>query len=526
MIALSSALAIAAGLTVAVAPPVSAADSMTYLDGMTKARDVAAGGGKVFVSGDDQIIVADSRGTITNTINDLPGASGLAMTPDNTRMFVALSGAQQVAEIDTDSLAVIRRIDVAPHPCPSNLTLSGDRLWVGYGCGNTFNGGAFGLDLSAAAPGPTPVVGNIYNAPLVAAAGGTLAVGETGLSACDLMMYDVSGTNPVQRGIVNGFENSLVMSDLAITSDGSMVILNNLDGWDTTSLTKTLSFEGGANSVAISPDGTHLATTQTTGTGITMYDMGTTAQTYRVFSSYASPVTGTLAFSGTDVFAVLEETTSQRRLRLWRAEGATLPGSTLELTAPSTGTALVPITATGTLTLADGSAPGPQPLVVTRKLSDGTSTTIPGVTTTADGAVTFTDTPPISGSITYEALWDGNADFRWSRTSTTVTVARHPSSITLSGPKTGTVGKQLSFSGVLDAGDQTPPPGAFLVVYRTVPDGDLQLVGTVNTNSDGSFGFVDTPTVGGEHMYEVRWNGTNVFMYTRGTHNVTVRGRP
>ncbi len=64
------------------------------------------------------------------------------------------------------------------------------------------------------------------------------------------------------------------------------------------------------------------------------------------------------------------------------------------------------------------------------------------------------------------------------------------------------------------------------MVYRTVSGGNLQLVGTVNTNSEGSFGFVDTPTVGGQHMYEVRWDGKNVFMYTSGTHNVTVRGRP
>ncbi|WP_090931474.1 YncE family protein [Nonomuraea jiangxiensis] len=526
MIALSSALAIAAGLTVAVAPAASAADSMVYLDGMKDARDVAAAGGKVFVAGDDEIIVTDSRGTITDTISDLPGAAGLAVTPDNKRAFVALSGAQQVLELDTDSLAVIRRIDVAPYPCPWNLTLSDNRLWVGYGCGNTFNGGVFGLDLSAAAPVPVPVVANIYNAPLVAAAGGTLAVGETGLSACDLMVYDVNGTTPVRRGVINGFDNSLVIYDLVITSDGSTVILNNLDGWDTTSLTKAFSFPGGAGSVAISPDGAHLAATGTTGYDITMFDMGTRAQTYRIFASYASPVIGTLAFSGVDVFTVLEEVTSQRRLRLWRAEGATLPGSTLKLSAPPTGTALVPLTATGTLTLADGSAPGPQPLVVTRKLPDGTSTTIPGVTTAADGTYTFTDTPPVSGTITYDVFWNGNADFRWSRTSAAVTAARHPSSITLSGPKTGTVGKQLSFSGVLDAGDQTPPSGALLVVYLTVSDGNLEFVGTVNTNSDGSFAFVDTPAVGGEHVYEVRWDGTNVFEYTRGTHNVTVRGRP
>jgi hypothetical protein len=257
-----------------------------------------------------------------------------------------------------------------------------------------------------------------------------------------------------------------------------------------------------------------------------MYDMRTTTQTYRTSASGAWLVTGTLAFSGADVYGVLEEQTSARRLRLWRAEGAALPASTLVLTAPSTGTALVPFTATGRLALADGSAPGAQPLVVTRKLPDGASATIADVTTDADGAFTFTDTPPVSGAITYDVLWGGNSDFRWSRALATITVAKHPSSIILSGPETGVVGKQLAFSGVLDAGHQTPPPGALIVVLRTVPDGGLQVVGTVNTNSDGSFGFVDTPAVGGEYTYEARWDGNKVFMYTRGTHKITVRGRP
>ncbi|MER6950709.1 hypothetical protein ABT294_42495 [Nonomuraea sp. NPDC000554] len=47
-----------------------------------------------------------------------------------------------------------------------------------------------------------------------------------------------------------------------------------------------------------------------------------------------------------------------------------------------------------------------------------------GVRAGPDGAFTFADIPSVSGAITYDVLWNGNSNFRWSRTLATVTVAR------------------------------------------------------------------------------------------------------
>jgi DNA-binding beta-propeller fold protein YncE len=82
-----------------------AADSTTYLNGATVGGDVAAGAGKVFVAANDRIILANARGELTGAITGLSGVVGLAMTPDGTRLYAALSGSKQVAEIDTADLS-------------------------------------------------------------------------------------------------------------------------------------------------------------------------------------------------------------------------------------------------------------------------------------------------------------------------------------------------------------------------------------------------------------------------------------
>jgi YVTN family beta-propeller protein len=197
-------LAVAAGLVVAVAPVATAADSTTYLNGVTGGGDVAAGGGKVFVAGNDRIVVADTRGALTGAITGLSGAVGLAVTPDGTRLYAALSGSNEVAEIDTAALTIARRIALAAYPCPSHLSLSGSRLWVGYGCAPTWDGGILSLDLSATAPQPVRIATGLSGPPMVAAAGSTLVAGETGISPGDLRVYDVSADPATLRGVIDG----------------------------------------------------------------------------------------------------------------------------------------------------------------------------------------------------------------------------------------------------------------------------------------------------------------------------------
>jgi hypothetical protein len=356
-------------------------------------------------------------------------------------------------------------------------------------------------------------------------------------------VYDVSADPATLRGVIDGHTHFLgYLNDLAITPDGSMAISAFdspyvFNGWDTTSLTKVgtygaePTFPGHPQAVAISPDGAYVAGGRAsgrlalTGPDVALYDAATTAKTYTNENPVGELVQGSLTFSGTDLFGVLREPHNGPR-HLWRLHGATLPASTLTLTAPSTATALEPLTMTGRLTLPDGSAPGAQPLVVTRRLPDGTRATLADATTAADGTFTITDSPPVSGEISYDVLWDGSSAFRWSTASVTVTVAKRQSSLTLSGPATGIAGKQLRFSGALDTGGHAAT-NASLTVLRTVSNRN----GTVTTTlpavalaSDGSFSFADTPTAGGQYTYTVQWAGDDAFLPAQASHDVTVRG--
>ncbi|NYF38224.1 YncE family protein [Streptosporangium sandarakinum] len=102
------------GMLTVAAPAASAADTTTDL-GVTfdsYTADLAVGGGRVFVSADDRIIVADTGGNLTG----LSGVRELAMNTDDTRLYAALTGSNEVAEIDTASLPVTRRIDLSAHP--------------------------------------------------------------------------------------------------------------------------------------------------------------------------------------------------------------------------------------------------------------------------------------------------------------------------------------------------------------------------------------------------------------------------
>jgi hypothetical protein len=122
-------------------------------------------------------------------------------------------------------------------------------------------------------------------------------------------------------------------------------------------------------------------------------------------------------------------------------------------------------------------------------------------------------------------LWDGSTAFRWSSAAVTVTVAKHPASLTLTGPATGIAGKQLTLSGVLST---AVPVSASLTVLRTVSNRN----GTVTTelapvavSGDGSFRFTDTPPVGGAYTYAMRFAGDATFAPAEASHSLTVRGR-
>ncbi|MFI7426007.1 hypothetical protein ACIBPB_03370 [Micromonospora sp. NPDC049836] len=540
--AVASALVATAGL-VAVVAPARAADTSTVLQGVKFVKDIAAANGRLFISGNDRIAVTDESGSTVGAITGLAEPYGLAVTPDGSRLYAALNGSNEIAEIDTAALTVTRRFDLAAYPYPTYLSLAGDRLWVGHGPTNSWSGGVVGLDLSTTTPEPVRIASGLYGPPMIAAGGSTVVAGENGISPADLNVYDVSTTPATLRGVIDGHTFRLGrLRDITITADGSKAITAfdepfRYDIWDTTSLTRVgaygeePTFVGFPHAVALSADGAHVIGARASrdqielaGPRIAVYDAATTTRLHTADNPAGQVVEGALTFSGTDAFTVLFDM-STGRYTLWRLRGATLAPSSVTATAPATGTALVPLTVTGRLTLSDGSAPGAQPLLVTRRHPDGTSAALAPLTTATDGTFSITDTPPVGGTLQYEVLWDGNSAFRWSQATVTVEVARQPSTLTLTGPSTATSSRHLRFSGVLQTPGRPIAPGTTLTVWRVLNGEDISTVylPAVTPAADGTFQFTDTPGAAGQYTYTVQWDGDQTFTYARTSHVVTVR---
>ncbi|MER6583683.1 hypothetical protein, partial [Nonomuraea sp. NPDC001023] len=240
------------GLLTVTAPAASAAGTPTDLGvADSYAADLAVGGGRVFVPAGDRIIVADTDGNLTDgVVTGLPGVQQLAVNVDGTRLYAALTASNEVAEIDTASLAVTRRIDLSAHPCPSTLALLGERLWVGHGCDNG-TGGVVGLDLSASIPAPVAVGGEHLRPPVLAAAGDTLVVGQTALHDADVLVYDLGEGAPALRGTIEGEESHIdSLRDLTLSSDGGTLFSaadapGHLSRYDTRTLAATGTYGAG-----------------------------------------------------------------------------------------------------------------------------------------------------------------------------------------------------------------------------------------------------------------------------------------
>jgi DNA-binding beta-propeller fold protein YncE len=522
LFACGAAVITAAALLVAQAPAATAADSLTDLGVAFAAQrgpDVVTGNDRLYVSAEDRIVAADAQGALTGAITGLASVRELAVTPDGTRLYAALSGSNEVAEIDTGSLSITRRFDLAAYPCPTTLSLAGSRLYVGHGCRFQYSGGVVSLDVSATQPQYTPIETGRNAPPLVAAAGQTLVVGITASNPGDLRVYDTSGTATTLRGVIRGDVydmNNLL--DIAISSDGSTLFSAfgspyKFDAWDTTDLTLVRSYgvETSPNyphAVALTPDGSSVIGARDSEASVTVFDAATGEKTFTYEYPEVEMLAGALAPIGRDVFAVVRD--SSDRLHLWRVPDVTLPGSTLTLAAPDAVDALELLTLTGRLTLADGSPPGAQRVLVTRRLEDEPREPVAEVTTAVDGTFTLPDALPGAGTFRYDAVWDGTVEHQWSRASTYVTAARVGSSINVALSGTATVFEPLTLTGRITVANGAAPGEQHLTVTRQAPGGIRQNI-PATTAADGNFTITDTPSAAGGTTYYVAWYQTAAY---------------
>ena len=91
--------------------------------------------GRLFLSPGLQgngVRVTDLQGGSPTTIDGLPGATGMTLTPDGASLWVALPGVGALKRVDTATLAVVQTIGVPTGQCPGDVAVVGDRLVYGH----------------------------------------------------------------------------------------------------------------------------------------------------------------------------------------------------------------------------------------------------------------------------------------------------------------------------------------------------------------------------------------------------------
>jgi DNA-binding beta-propeller fold protein YncE len=193
--------------------------------------------GRVYLSGGkdtNSVVVTDLDGGIQQTVGIGRGGGGMTLSPDGTKLYVALVDSDGIAIIDLATYAV-EHYYVGTHDgvptCPRDVAWVAGQLWFGWGCDNAPAGigkvdpqtRAYDLGMAAY---PGVVDSRIATAPLLATVPSQpnmLIAGVTGSNPALLFRFEVTPTGLEQRAW--RWTDGGSVRQLAVTPDGSQVIV-------------------------------------------------------------------------------------------------------------------------------------------------------------------------------------------------------------------------------------------------------------------------------------------------------------
>ena len=195
-----------AGLLMAVGvQPASAAAPVSLPISSYYQMAVDAAHGHIFISqgssSQNGILVTDLTGQVVTTITGQTGVMGIALSPDGSTLYAALSSGDAVTAISTATLTQTASYPLPAGDSPFNVAVQSGKVWVSYNTGTLFQAAVGYFDPLAASPSlqaPANMSG-WFSAPQLAAdpedTGVLVAVG-TGTSGSGLASYDTAA-NPV-----------------------------------------------------------------------------------------------------------------------------------------------------------------------------------------------------------------------------------------------------------------------------------------------------------------------------------------
>jgi len=231
---IKSVLLAAAGMTVSAGlvlagsnQPASAAAPVSLPISSYYQMVVDAAHGHIFISqgssSQDGILVTDLSGQVVTTITGQSSVVGIALSPDGSTLYDAVSGA--VNAISTSTLAQTASYPMPAGDSPFNVAAQSGKVWVSYNTGAAFAAAIGYFDPSAASPTlQTPAaISGWSDAPQIAAdPQDTGVLVATGSFPNGLASYDTAA-NPVTTlaGSPTGSSGCSDEQDLAVSPGGS-----------------------------------------------------------------------------------------------------------------------------------------------------------------------------------------------------------------------------------------------------------------------------------------------------------------
>jgi hypothetical protein len=292
----------------------ASADSVNDI-GLTGFRDIIVDEAHdhVFVSqGSATVIVTDLQGVPVTTIGDLPGAAGMTLSQDGTRLYVALSAGDAIAAVDTSALEVTTTYSTGTESCPTDVAVTVDLVWFGSGCNQwdslrALDPGDGSVSTTSATSRYDPLLRTSPELP------GQLFLVERGLSPATIYAYTAQGgDSPSLTLRTSRRDTGSNARDLAITPDGSKLIQASgspyaHNAYSTSDLSDSGSYGSNShpNAVAVRDDGM-VAAGISGNPDVYIYRAGSTTllRSFEFDGSANELLPGALAFGATDLYAV------------------------------------------------------------------------------------------------------------------------------------------------------------------------------------------------------------------------------
>lgn len=225
---------------------VSASSTSTTLPPATPGSDVKIplagfgdmlvdqGRGRIYISGgkgSSGIVVTDLQGNHLRTLEGIaPGAAGMTLSPDGTKVYVAASDSDGITIIDASTYDIgwyWTGTSLGEPTCPRDVAVASGQLWFSWGC----DGGPVGIgrvnpetrahelhaytaDTKVTSP---PLLATLPSQPNM------LIAGESGTNPASLFRFEATPTGLEQR-VWRRTDGGSVLQ-LVVTPDGSQVIV-------------------------------------------------------------------------------------------------------------------------------------------------------------------------------------------------------------------------------------------------------------------------------------------------------------